>query len=459
MFPSQNFKPRLQPGQAVLWLASILLVTAAPLSAQIQFAEELFPELSRLIAMAASDGTEPQLSALRVEEREGDLEVAVSQKRPQVRAFARIAGAYEMREDIDDRYRTNINANLMMTQPLYHWGSIDKQIGIANERVSLQGLESDRQGERHFMNIRRIYLQWLLLNERIKVLEQSVELSKSFVEARRQLVDLGQSSEQDVLEMEARLLENQESISWIENSISSLENQLSRLIGPGFSGMTLSGTSLAVIQPMSQDALDALARDVQDKLNGISSPEAERFSMLGDIESEYLDVLDKENHPKLDLVAGIFTDHLDNLYQSTIALRMQYFAGIQVNWSIFNGWQTDGRKRSTLARIRSYDLQEQAARDINRQNAESLLANLQLNLKQIEARGKRADILQRRQVLVKEQVERNLMPGSELVEVDIDYLQVQERLMEARINYLINLMELGVLVGQDPAITYYRTES
>ena len=30
-----------------------------------------------------------------------------------------------------------------------------------------------------------------------------------------------------------------------------------------------------------------------------------------------------------------------------------------------------------------------------------------------------------------------------------------QRLMEARGYYLINLMELGVLLGTDPAVTYY----
>ena len=139
--------------------------------------------------------------------------------------------------------------------------------------------------------------------------------------------------------------------------------------------------------------------------------------------------------------------------------RVQYYAGVQVNWNIFDGWQKDGFKRSTLARKRSYDLQEQAAKDNAYRSAKTLLADLQLNLKQIEARSKRAVILERRQKLVKEQVERNLLPGSELIEVEIDYQEVRQRLMESRVNYLINLMELGVLMGQDPAQSYYGAES
>jgi hypothetical protein len=45
------------------------------------------------------------------------------------------------------------------------------------------------------------------------------------------------------------------------------------------------------------------------------------------------------------------------------------------------------------------------------------------------------------------------------MEVEIDVLNVRQRLMESRVNYLINLMELGLLMGLDPAQSYYNTKS
>ena len=50
-------------------------------------------------------------------------------------------------------------------------------------------------------------------------------------------------------------------------------------------------------------------------------------------------------------------------------------------------------------------------------------------------------------------------PAVDRIEGEIDYLEVRQRLMEARVNYLINLMELGILLGEDPAASYYRVES
>ena len=158
-------------------------------------------------------------------------------------------------------------------------------------------------------------------------------------------------------------------------------------------------------------------------------------------------------------MAGIFSDYLDSINQEDFVFRIQYYAGVQVNWNIFDGWQTDGWKRSSLARKRAYALQEEAARDETRQRIETLLAELQLNLKQIEARSKREIILDRRVTLLREQADRNQVTGVDRIEGEIDYLEVRQRLMEARVYYLLNLMELGLLLGEDPAASYYRLES
>ena len=81
------------------------------------------------------------------------------------------------------------------------------------------------------------------------------------------------------------------------------------------------------------------------------------------------------------------------------------------------------------------------------------------NLKQIEARSKREVILDRRLRFLREQADRAQITGVDRIEGEIDYLEVRQRLMEARVNYLINLMELGILLGEDPAASYYRIES
>jgi outer membrane protein TolC len=446
--------------RSLLLLTPVIgLFACLPLRGQITFAEDLFPELGSLMEQAATGGTELKLSELRLEEREGDLDVTRGAQRPQVRAYARVAGAYEVRDDIDDRFRGSVNANLTMSQPLYHWGNLDRQELIAEGRVALEEVEVNRKGARHFMDIRRAYLEWLLMNERSQILEQSIALSESFVDARRQLVGVGQSSEQDVLEMEAHLLENHESLAYVRNRARHLETTLRRLVGPSFNLEGVESQSLSIIEPMESGEFDVLARWARGGESSYTDPSIQRFSVLEEIESENLAMLDKRNWPNLDLVAGIYSDHIDGVNQEDFVFRVQYFAGFQVNWSIFDGWQTDGWKRSALARKRAFALQEEVARDETRQKTETLLGELQLNLKQIEARSKREVILNRRLGYLREQADSARITGADRIEGEIDYLEVRQRLMEARVYYLINLMELGVLLGTDPAVTYYSDES
>jgi outer membrane protein TolC len=237
-----------------------------------------------------------------------------------------------------------------------------------------------------------------------------------------------------------------------------MENILARFVGPGFSSDELTVQPLSVIEPMSETAFAELARSVRSQ-ESIQDPLEERFELLETIEDQQLDSLDKRNWPALDFVAGIFSDQLEGLNQADSVIRVQYYAGLQVNWSFFDSWQTDAYKRSALARKRTFSLyRDQAEADLQRKT-ETLLAGLQLNLKQIEARSKRENLLERRVSLLREQAERNLITGTERIEGEIDYLEVRQRLMEARVNYLINLMELGILLDQDPAAIYYTPES
>ncbi len=445
----------LGPGGLVGLLGVLLW---GPLAAEtpVRFAEELFPELGALMERAAIASTELQLRELRIEERAGDLDVAVGQRRPSARLHGRVIGSYETREDIPDDFRGELNANLTVSQPLYQWGNLKRQEAIAERRIEIEEIEMEASGARQFMEIRRAYLNWLLMREQETILQQSIALSERFVEARKQLVAAGRSSEQDVLEMEARVLENKESLSWVQNNLTDLRHRFIRFAGPDFDPDTLKGDSLTRIEPMPESAF----RDLKRKVRGeaLNNPQMERYDVLETIETERLATLEKQHWPMVDLVAGIYSDRLDAVNQADSVLRVRYFAGVQVNWNIFDSWQTEGRKLSTLARRKAFALRKADSQADNRRESESLLADLELNLRQIEARGKRERLLDRRMTLLREQAQRDLITGVELIEGEIDYLDVRRRLMEARVSYLINLMDIGLLLEMDPAARYYDPE-
>lgn len=455
--PPASATARRRSGSWIRLLPFFAVFPASAIPPDIPFAEEIFPGLEALLEEAGTHAPELRLGSLRVEERTGELEVARGQRLPRATFNARLLGAYEIREDIDDTLRGSANASFILSQPLYTWGALDRRETIAEHRVTLEELEAERSGASQFMQLRQAYLQWLLMQERLAVLEQSVELSTTFLEARRRLLEAGLSSEQEVLEMEARVMENQESIAFIEKTMADLENRFRNLSGVSFMPEDPQGVSLEQIQPMDEATWEALEERVQAAGWDQGEPQTERWKLLETIEEEQLAILDKRNWPTLDFITGFFSDQLESVNSDEYVARLQYYAGLQVNWNLFDGWQTDGYRRSALARKRSYAiLREHTGGEVRRQ-AEALLAELDLNRKQVEARSRREALLERRVRLLREQVDQNRVSGVDLIEGEIDYFDVRQRLMEARVQYLMNTMRLCTLLWEDPALARFRS--
>ena len=417
---------------------------------EIRFAEEYFPGLRQLLRIAP--GASPHLAVrrLRIEERRGEADLARAQRRPQAWIRARVVGSYEQRDDIGDDFRGDLNANLTVSQPLYHWGQLRRREEIAEQRVDLEGAQQEIGWQQHLMELRRAYLEWLLLREREEILRPSLKLSEDLVGVYRQLVEAGQAAERDLLEMEARLLETRESLAWVEKGVTQAKGKLRRLTGSELEFEKFGQKGLEVIDPMNAAGFAEFARACREAAGLRATPEEERFQILGEIEDRQLAVLDKQNWPKVDFIAGIFSDRLDAVGQDDTVLRTQYFAGVQLNWNIFDSWQNNARKRSSLARKRLFARQEEAAQSEKAERLDTLLAHVRLNLQQVEARSKRKAILQRRVELLREQAQRSTVTGTDRLEGEIDYLELSQRLLEARVDYLSNLMQIGVLLDADP---------
>jgi outer membrane protein TolC len=415
------------------------------------FAESLFPELRPYLEAVVEQGEGATLGGLTVEERSGDADVARSQRGPSVRFFGRFTGSYEMREDIDNVTRADVASNLTVTQPLYRWGNLKRQVEIADKQVDLAELNQERSVTRDLYEARQAYLYLLLNRERVAVLQQSIRLSQGFVDTRKKLADTGQFSEQDVLEMEARLLENQERLAWAQKRLLDQQQALERLTGRPVDVDTLS-ESLDVISPLAEADWMRLRAAIGREVEVSGGFDTRQWEMMESIEDERLAILDKRNWPEFDLVAGAYSDRLDAVYAQDSIFRLRSFAGLQVSWNIFDNWQTQGYARSALARKRAYAERKAQSTEADERRLTALLADIDLNRAQIEARGKREVLLTRRLELLREYVQDGRITGSELLEGEIDYLDVRQRLMEARVTYLLNLMQIALLVDTDPLL-------
>jgi len=85
-----------------------------------------------------------------------------------------------------------------------------------------------------------------------------------------------------------------------------------------------------------------------------------------------------------------------------------------------------------------------------RSGAEHLLANLELFVRQVEARSLRAELLERRMALAENPDNAEIIAPIERLELRLSLLQAQARVIESKIQYLIHMNRLAALYFPDP---------
>ena len=420
-----------------------------PQDGGLQWPEAWFPELEAVLRAAVAEAPRLEILRERVREQEGEARVLESWRRLRVDSNLRLLGAYEMRSDIDDRFRGTVHGNVQAAKPLYHWNRLENQSEIGRLRRELGAIEFERGGQHHLAEVRRVFLEWVLAGEHIAVLERSTEVADGLLAYERGLLDIGRGTEASVMELEARLLEGRERLAHQERERARLERRLEELTGEPGVVSGYGGTVFPDIETLDLNGLEMLARRLGGR-GAEHSPGVRFEETMREIEDRRYAIVARNRYPRLDFVTGIHTDQLEAFDRDDFALRMQYFAGVQVSWNIFDGRRTEGEKMAALARRRVHELQADAERQRMGAETAGLLDELEFVITQLSARATRADLLRRRADLLDEQAERGLASARERLEARLDYEDTRLRVLEARAQYLVHLMHLAALHTSDP---------
>lgn len=426
---------------------------AASPEADLRWPEAYFPELTEILRLAVAEAPRLEILRERMREQEGEARVLESWRRLRVDSNLRLLGAYEMRTDIDDRFRGTVHGNVQAAKPLYHWNRLENQAEIGRLRRELGAIEFERGGRHHLAEVRRAFLEWVLAGERIAVLKRSTEVAESLLHYERGLLEIGRGTEASVMELEARLLEGRERLAHQERERARLERRLEELTGAPGVVSAHRDTAFPEVETLDLNGLEMLARRLSGRGAG-HSPGVRFEETMREIEDRRYAIASRNRYPRLDFVAGLHTDQLEAFDRDDFALRMQYFAGVQVSWSLFDGRRTEGEKMAALARRRVHELQADAARERMSAETAGLLDELEFVVKQLSARMTRADILRRRADLLDEQAERGLASARERLEARLDYEDTRLRVQESRAEYLVHLMHLAALHTTDPFLQH-----
>ncbi len=427
---------------ACFWAAGIM---AAP---QI-LPESLFPELHALLAVALKQSPTVNVGRMRVDEAEGNLDSAEGRRKIHLNTYGRATVRNQDRDDIDGSTTQGLlYANLQLTKPLFHWGSLQagEEMGELRYDQALGSLFTIK--ENLLANVRNLYLQLALARQSRRLHEKNLELGEKLIRNQERLLDLGQTTPQQLLETRLLLHQFEENLLSTEKYIYNLEDRLGAATGTTVLPGALGNLAFPPVMPLEEMETERIRQVLHNSLP--LAPSILRWRKNLEIEKLNWKALRQRTKPKVDLVLGAFQDQVDTVSTDQFINRFNYFAGFRVNWNIFDGFETRGMLSSSRARQRIYELQlEQAERALAQEGRQFLREILFLE-RQMATREKKLSLLRQKIALKEKQVEDGLIPANEYLRETINFENSNIELMRTKVDYLLGISRLYIVMGEDP---------
>lgn len=442
---------------SVFFVASIF---AQPGEQTIVYPEDVFPALRPLLEAAAKQSPELRARRAMVDERQGQALSQNASRSASLYVNAQVLGGYENRfelasgeasfsRDNESGAVGTVDGSIWWSKPIFAWGNLERYARMGNLRVEAAELEYKEAVRVQLNEVRASFLEWQLAEQQLLILEENVEEAERIVLAQKQLQAAGRVSEQQVLELEAQLLEAEESRAWQMQKKAYYRDRLGLLVGD-----RELVRSVGVLNFPAHDWLSASGPG--DRWLGVleskdtSRPEVEREERYLEVDSTQARVMERTQRPTINLVAGIVSGRVDSGQIDDVTLRVTGYVGMQVRWNIFDGKRSRGEQMAALARMRAREARLEAAVARIRDEGARLVADLAFFRTQIEARSRRSELLARRLELAGNPEAEDRISAKEQVGLRLDYLRAEQRITEAKVSYLMTMAKLAALFFEDP---------
>ncbi len=345
--------------------------------------EEVFPGLRQSLDELAKQSPRMVARNLDLLAAEGDLQQAKSGLYPSLSGYYRPTWGNQRREGRPDRYGTDKLAySLNLTQPIFHWGEkvnlarigeIRRAIADDNYAVAYQQLAQD---------VRVAYLQLAIRKVQLSNARFSRGMADAALRVAEERLAKREISEGAIFQTRMAAEQAALTVETAEWDFTVAKQNLAQLTG---------ADELADHQiPDGIPGVRQSFGEVQREL-GRFLAQAERNTPRLRASHQQIEVnrLTYKNartrlRPKLSFIAGVTQD--EQSYSLDVAAKYgveDRFVGLQVTWSIFDGFATRGAVTSSLARYRQAqhtykELNETVARDAQREARAVDLAQRQM---------------------------------------------------------------------------------
>lgn len=445
---------RLTLGLTVIFfgLFSSLVSAAKPVAEYGKLPEEIFPDLGNILKKAMETSPRVLVAQLRQLESEALAQANRSNLYPHVRAHGFVTGNLEDRNDLPDlQTRANTVFGVTASQGIFHWGALEAQREIGRIRYELESGNSYLAYQDLAREIRTAYLN-LVLDKML------LDQSKTDLELAETLLRRDEENFQKNLisgdQWKTLQLNHRESILRSKRTQNLVEDRLRlfRLL-TGIENFSMDRLPQFFPEiPLVDETISVLKQEINLLENENVTP-IHRYNLELAIQEQELRSLRANLLPKVDLEAGINQDFLSSANSDANVRRLSFFAGVRVNWNIFDGFRTRYDRLANLHRTRRLQEEKFDLVATRRNKAITLLNELDFFTQTLAIHQERFG-LQRKEF---ERQERELKEGrisqSGFLQASYGFQGQRIALAEARMNYLIQWAEFISFFELDPIVT------
>ncbi|KXU34722.1 hypothetical protein AXK11_07720 [Cephaloticoccus primus] len=415
--------------------------------------EDYFPQLRELLAAALRESPRMLLARLDLDAAAGERTQARSGLYPSVSSTVRGVFTSDIRRDLPGSTEaTKTYYDVGLSQPVFHWGEKRNTARIGDIRSAIAERDYAEGYRLLAREIRQGYLDLIVLKSRLagaRFMRGQAEEALKAAEARAKVGAIAEGElfgPQIALE-QATLGEGSAELAFI-----TARDQLEALTGKPAPAEAELPDELPKIETSNAAASDGLLAEFLAEPEP-STPALE--TLREQVEVAQLTYKNQKTRlrPKLSFVLGVSQDEqsytLNNAQRYGVTSR---YVGLQVSWSIFDGWATRGAVRSSLARLRQAQARYAQARSTAPRAAQASARALGLAQRQMQINDRllvaSADGLR----IHEADFAAGRTASDAVAQARAGYYQARASANAARLNFLMGQVDLVSQIDRDPLI-------
>jgi len=415
--------------------------------------EDVFPALKQALADAAQQS--PRMVAANLSQlvADGELKQAKAGLYPSLGGFYSTNRSEDRREDIAGTLESNkVYYNVSLNQPIFHWGERRNNARIGEIR---RQIARESYGEAYRLlsqEIRNVYMTLVLYKLQLGSITFNKKIADQALMLAEAQVKKGDISEGAVFQprMNAEQAElNLESLTW---SYALLKQNFAVLTGMP----ELSEAQIPDRFPDLPGSADIVSRMLARFLAQDEPETAAVRIQRQTVQADDLSYRTQRTRllPKLSFVAGMSQD--EQSYTTNIAAKyglQSRYVGLQVNWSIFDGFATRGAIASALARKRASEYEYKQVTERVAREAQRLARTVTLTQKQMRLNERLLENAGYFLDFTKGNFERGQASEADVNSAQANYNAMLNNANSTRSNYLLQVADFVSLIGEDTVVT------